>query len=63
MVCRDVGLRRGWHQPAFKGLFEDRLAQEGAASEAGLHGEFDFIEDGEASARSSRAAMLRMVLS
>jgi len=38
MVCRDVGLRQGWHQPAFKGLFEDRLAQEGAASEAGLHG-------------------------
>ncbi len=24
MVCRDVGLRRGWHQPAFKGLLEDR---------------------------------------
>jgi hypothetical protein len=58
MVCRDVGLRRGWHQPAFKGLFEDRLAQEGAASEAGLHGGFDLIEDREASVKFSQDSQL-----
>lgn len=43
-----VGSAGGWHQPAFKSPFEDRLAQEGAAGEARLHGGFNLIKDGEA---------------
>jgi len=59
MVGRDVGLRRGWHQPAFKGPYEDRLAQEGATGEAGLHvASTCLIEDREAAVRLVDDSML-----
>jgi hypothetical protein len=58
MVGRDVGLRRGWHQPTFKGPLEDRLAQKGTASETGLDGGFDLIEDREAAIRLVDDSML-----
>ena len=36
-----------WHEPTFKGLFQDGLPQLAAAGEAGLNGGFDMIEEGE----------------
>ena len=37
-----------WHEPSFKGPFQDGLPQHAAAGEAGSDSGFDLIEDGEA---------------
>ena len=39
---------RSWHEPTFKGPFQDGLPQHAAAGEAGSDSGFDLIEDGEA---------------